>query len=92
MFAEAQIFQPEGETAVFVPRSAVVNDPATNSSRVYTLEGDVARARDVQTDRRTEAMEDVMVRITSGLSGCETIITNNLDRLFDGARVIVANL
>ena len=92
MFATAQLFQPEGETAVFVPRSAVINDAATNSSRVYALEGDVARVRVVQTEGQTGAVEDGMVRITSGLSGGETVITNNLDQLFDGAKVAVANL
>ncbi|MGE0127391.1 MAG: efflux RND transporter periplasmic adaptor subunit [Blastocatellales bacterium] len=88
MFSTAQLFQPGGEEAVFVPRSAVINDPATNSSRVYALEGDVARVRVVQTG----TAQDDLVRITSGLSGGETVITNNLDQLFDGAKVIVANL
>jgi len=91
MFATAQLLQPGGEEAVFVPSQAVINDPATNSSRVYVLEGDTARVRVVQVGGRTEATEDGMVRITFGLSGGETVITNNLDQLFDGAKVITAN-
>jgi len=91
MFATAQMLQPGGEEAVFVPSQAVINDPATNSSRVYTLEGAIARVRVVQVEGQTGVTEDGMVRITSGLSGAETVITNNLDQLFDGAKVIPAN-
>ncbi|MGH9937685.1 MAG: efflux RND transporter periplasmic adaptor subunit [Blastocatellia bacterium] len=91
MFATAQLLQPAGEEAVFVPGQAVINDPATNSSRVYVLEGDVARVRVVQVEGRIGATEDGMVRITFGLSGGETVITNNLDQLFDGAKVMTAN-
>ncbi len=103
MFSVAQLLQPGGEEAVFVPRPAVIDDTATNTSRVYVVEGDVARVRVVQTAGQvngqtnwqtsgpTGVMEDGLVRITSGLFGGETIITNNLDRLFDGARVITSN-
>jgi membrane fusion protein, multidrug efflux system len=88
MFATAQLHQPGGEEAVFVPRQAVINDPATNSSRVYVLEGDTARVRVVQTGGQNGLTEDGLVRIISGLSGVETVITSNLDQLFDGAKVI----
>jgi len=88
MFATAQMSQPEAEEAVFVPSQAVINDPVTNSSHVYVLEGDIARVRLVQISRPTALTEDGMVRITSGLSGAETVITSNLNQLFDGAKVI----
>jgi len=42
----------------------------------------------VQTGRQIDLTEDGMVRITSGLSGVETVIISNLDQLFDGAKVI----
>jgi RND family efflux transporter MFP subunit len=87
MFATAQLHQSGGLEAVFVPSQAVINDPATNSSRVYVLEGDTARVRVVQTGAQMGLTEDGMVRITSGLSGAETVITTNLDQLFDGAKV-----
>lgn len=87
MFATARIQQPGGERAVFVPRPAVMTNENTNSSSVYIVErsdaGDVARLRVVQ--RGGE--EGDMVRIISGLSGDETLVTNNLDQLFDGARI-----
>src|SRR5262245_13577652 len=89
MFATAQLLPPGGEEAVFIPSQAVINDPATNSSRVYVLEGDIARVRVIETGTRSGSTEDGMVRITSGLSGAETVITNNLDQLFDGAKVIL---
>lgn len=88
MFATAQLHQPGGAEAVFVTRQAVINDPATNSSRVYVLEGDIARVRIVQTGAQNGLTEDGMLRIISGLSGVETVITSNLDQLFDGAKVI----
>jgi RND family efflux transporter MFP subunit len=88
MFATAQLHQTGGEEAVFVPRQAVINDPATNSSRVYVLESDIARVQVVQTGAQDGLTEDGMVRIISGLSGAETVITSNLDQLFDGAKVI----
>jgi len=88
MFATAQLHQPGGEEAVFVPSRAVIYDRATNSSSVYVLESDIARVRVVQTGAQNGSTEDGMVRITSGLSGAETVITSNLDQLFDGAKVI----
>jgi multidrug efflux pump subunit AcrA (membrane-fusion protein) len=93
MFATAQLHpsgdnEAGGEEAVFVPRQAVINDPATNLSRVYVLEGDIARVRVVQTGGQNGLTEDGLVRIISGLSGVETVITSNLDQLFDGAKVI----
>jgi multidrug efflux pump subunit AcrA (membrane-fusion protein) len=49
MFATARLLVSGGERAVFVPRSAVINDAATNSSRVFVIEGNVARVRVTQT-------------------------------------------
>jgi RND family efflux transporter MFP subunit len=92
MFATAELIQPGGEQAVFVPATAVISDAATNTSRVYALEGDIARVRVVQVSGQPGGTEDGLVRITAGLSGGETVITKNLDQLYDGARVIVSNL
>ncbi|MGH9834968.1 MAG: efflux RND transporter periplasmic adaptor subunit [Blastocatellia bacterium] len=83
MFATARLLISGGERAVFVPRSAVINDPATNSSRVFVIEGNVARVRVTQTGET----ENDLIRITSGLEGGETVATSNLDQLFDGAVV-----
>jgi RND family efflux transporter MFP subunit len=90
MFATADLLQPAAERAIFVPAHAVINDSATNTSRVYELEGDVARVRIVQIGGQTGATEDELVRITAGLSGDETLITNNLEQLFDGAKVVIS--
>ncbi|HKQ75927.1 MAG TPA: efflux RND transporter periplasmic adaptor subunit [Blastocatellia bacterium] len=93
MFATAQLHPSGGDEAggvkaVFVPSQAVINDPATNSSHVYVLESDIARVRVVYTGGTIGPTDDGMIRIISGLSGVETVITSNLDKLFDGAKVI----
>jgi multidrug efflux pump subunit AcrA (membrane-fusion protein) len=91
MFATAEMSQPGAERAIFVPAIAVINDSATNTSRVYALEGDVARVRIVQIGALSGGTDGDLVRITAGLSGDETLITNNLEQLFDGARVLISN-
>ena len=83
MFATVRILQPGSGQAVFVPRSAVIADVNTNSSRVYIIENGTARLAVVQLGDE----EGDMVRITSGLSGGETVATSNVDQLFDGAVV-----
>src|SRR5262249_50945699 len=96
MFATAQVLQLGDAEAIFVPSQAVINDPATNSSRGYVIEGDVAHTPVVKIGGhvrgQVRGMEDGMVRITSGLSGGETALTNNFNQLFDGAKTIMANL
>jgi membrane fusion protein (multidrug efflux system) len=83
MFATARLLIPGGERAVFVPSSAVINDPATNSARVFVIKGNVARVRVTQTGET----EGDLIRITSGIEEGETVATSNLDQLFDGAVV-----
>ncbi|HXG68797.1 MAG TPA: efflux RND transporter periplasmic adaptor subunit, partial [Blastocatellia bacterium] len=88
MFATARINQPEGVTAVLVPRSAVILDPATNSQRVYVIEGDnksdtIARLRVVQTGEQ----DGDRVRIVTGVNAGEAVAISNLDQLYDGAKV-----
>ncbi|HWQ34648.1 MAG TPA: efflux RND transporter periplasmic adaptor subunit [Blastocatellia bacterium] len=87
MFATARLIQPGGEQAVFVPRAAVINDPATNSAHVFVIEGSTARVRIVQTG---EAEND-LIRITSGLTGSETVAVSRTEQLFDGATVRIVN-
>jgi RND family efflux transporter MFP subunit len=85
MFATVRILQPGGDQGVFVPRTAVINDPNTNSSRVFVIDGNTARLVVVQVG---EAENDLM-RVTSGLSGGERVATSNVEQLFDGATVEV---
>lgn len=83
MFATAQLIQPGGEQAVFVPRAAVINDPATNSAHVFVIENNTARVRVVQTGET----ENDLIRITTGLGSGEVIAVSHLEQLFDGAPV-----
>jgi hypothetical protein len=90
MFATARVLQPGGTQGVFIPRAALLLNPNTNSASVYTIERDptnenaeVARLRVVQLGDD----EGETLRILSGLRGDETLITNNLGELFDGAQI-----
>jgi multidrug efflux pump subunit AcrA (membrane-fusion protein) len=83
MFATARVLLPDGETAVFVPRSAVIRDKTTDSYQVFTVANGTARLHVVVTgDGQGDS-----IRITSGLSGTETVATSRQSELFDGAPV-----
>ena len=83
MFATAGVLLPGGEEAVFVPRSAVMRDKTTDSNQIFTIENGTAHLRVVMTG---EAQGD-SIRITGGLSGHETVATDRLSELYDGAPV-----
>ena len=87
MFATSKVLLPGGENAVFVPRSAVLHDATTDSYQVFTVENGAAHLKVVV---RGDAAGDT-VRITSGLSGNETVAAGHLDQLFDGAAVDAVN-
>jgi multidrug efflux pump subunit AcrA (membrane-fusion protein) len=88
MFSTAQVVLPGGEDAIFVPRKAVVRDKTTDSNLVYVLDHGQARMRVVLIG---EANGDT-VRIQSGLSGNESVVTTNQSQLFDGAPVQTQDL
>jgi multidrug efflux pump subunit AcrA (membrane-fusion protein) len=83
MFATARVVLPGGEDAVFVPRVAVVRDKTTDSNFVYAIDHGQARMRVVLIG---ETQGD-LVRIQSGLSGNESVVTTHQSQLFDGATV-----
>jgi RND family efflux transporter MFP subunit len=83
MFATARIVREGGNTGVFVPRAAVVNDATTQSYRIFVIQENVAKLRVVQLG--TE--EGDMIQIINGVSADETIAVSNLDQLYEGARV-----
>jgi multidrug efflux pump subunit AcrA (membrane-fusion protein) len=83
MFATAKVLLPGGEDGVFVPRAAVIRDKTTDSYQMFTIENGAAHLRVVMTgDTQGDA-----IRITSGLSGQETVATDHLSELYDGAPV-----
>jgi multidrug efflux pump subunit AcrA (membrane-fusion protein) len=85
MFATARVLLPGGETAVFVPRNAVVRDKTTDSFQVFTIDNNTAHLRVVLTG---EVAGD-QIRIVNGLSGNETVAAGGQNALFDGAAVQV---
>jgi multidrug efflux pump subunit AcrA (membrane-fusion protein) len=85
MFATAKVMLPGGESAVFVPRSAVARDKTTDSYQLFAIENGVARLKVVVPG---ETAGD-RLRIVSGLSGSETVATAKLGELYDGAAVEV---
>lgn len=84
MFGTAQVLMPGTDNGVFVPFSAVITDPTTNSSSIYVIEDGAARLRVVQLGGR----EGDMVQILSGVEENETVATSNLGELFDGSAVV----
>lgn len=86
MFATARIELGKTEPGVFIPKSALLPDPNTNSYQAFVVEGDVVRLRVVQIGGEDQQQ----VRVQSGIKAGETVATSALDQLFDGARVTVA--
>src|SRR5262249_4509240 len=85
MFARARVVLPGGESAVFVPQSAILRDKTTDSNQVYVIDNGKARLHvvvlgDADGDR---------VRIATGLTGSEKVAVTHLGDLYDGAMVEV---
>jgi RND family efflux transporter MFP subunit len=85
MFATARVLLPGGESAIFVPRAAVLRDKTTDSYQVFVIDNKIARLRVVVTGD----VNGSDVRIAGGLNGGETVATSQQSALFDGARVEV---
>jgi multidrug efflux pump subunit AcrA (membrane-fusion protein) len=83
MFATARVLLPGGESAVFVPRNAVVRDKTTDSYQVFTIDNHTAHLRVVLVGE----VEGDQIRIVNGLAGNETVAVNSQSDLFDGAPV-----
>ncbi len=84
MFASARVIESTGGQGVFIPTSAVVKEANELSVRIYVVEGEVARLRVGQVG---EAEGDI-VRVINGVKAGETVITSNLDQLYDGAKIV----
>ncbi|MEZ5346605.1 MAG: efflux RND transporter periplasmic adaptor subunit [Pyrinomonadaceae bacterium] len=83
MFATARITREGGSTGIFVPKSAIFNDQATQSHRVFVIEKNVAKLKVVQLGLE----EDDYYQILSGVEADQTVATSNLDQLYEGANV-----
>jgi len=84
MFGTARIVAEGKELGVFIPSSAIIVDAVTERTSVYVIEDGVARVRVVQVGEK----EDDSTRIFSGVAEYESVITTNIEKLFDGAKVV----
>ncbi len=83
MFANVRINKDGGSKAVFVPRSAVINDEATQSYRVFVIQDGVAKLKTVQIGSE----ENGFVQIVTGVEPDLTVATGKLEQLYEGAKV-----
>ena len=84
MFGTARITKEGGGTGVFVPKSAVHNDQATQSFRAFVIVDGVAKLRVIQLGPE----EGDYIQVLDGLQADETVATSNLGELYEGARVV----
>lgn len=86
MFATVRINKEGVNKGIYVPRSAVLEDPTTQSYKVFVIEKDVARLRVVQIGIE----EGGSLEILSGIKADETVATSNLPDLFEGVKVKIS--
>jgi multidrug resistance efflux pump len=84
MFGTARITKEGGGTGVFVSKSAVYSDQATQSYRAFVIVDGVAKLRVLQLG----AEEGDSYQILDGLNADETVATSNLAELYEGAKVV----
>lgn len=83
MFATARINKEGGAKGVFVLKTAVYNDQATQSYRAFVIVEGTAKLRVLQLGPE----EGDSYQILNGLNADEVVATSNLDQLHEGARV-----
>jgi multidrug efflux pump subunit AcrA (membrane-fusion protein) len=86
MFATARITREGQSTGVFVPRAAVHPDQATQGYRVYVIVDGIVKQRTVQLG--TE--ESDFYQVLEGVNADEIVATSNLEQLYEGAKVQIA--
>jgi multidrug efflux pump subunit AcrA (membrane-fusion protein) len=86
MFATARILLNGSSMGVFLPRTAILTDPSTNSSQVFFIRDGKARVAVVQLG----AVDGDMIQILSGITADFVVATNHLQDLFDGEPVETA--
>ena len=86
MFATARVVLPGSTPGIFVPQSAVITDPTTNSSQVFMIREGRARLAVVQLGEK----DGDQVRILSGIPTDAVVATDHLQDLYDGQTVRIA--
>lgn len=83
MFATVRINKEGGGKGVFVSKTAVYNDQATQSYRAFVIVDGIVKLRVLQLGPE----EGDSYQILNGLGADEAVATSNLDQLYEGARV-----
>ncbi len=83
MFATAKITREGGGKGVFVPKSAIYNDQATQAYRVFVIVEGVAKLKVVQLGSE----EGDFQQIVTGVEADQNVATSNLEQLYEGAKV-----
>jgi RND family efflux transporter MFP subunit len=83
MFASGRIALAAQETALFVPRSAVLSAGSGTATVVYSIASGTARAVLVRTGERSGDL----LQIVSGLAANQVVATEGAQNLYDGAAV-----
>ncbi len=83
MFANAQVVLPGTQTAIFVPKQAVLRDRTTDSNEVFVVDDGKARLRVVTLGE----VEGGQIRVLSGLNAGERVAIDKQPDLYDGALV-----
>jgi len=83
MFATVKIAKEGSTKGIFVPKNAVLEDPTTQSFKIFVIEKGVARQRIVQI-----GLEDGdSIQVLSGMKPNEVVATSNLSDLYEGGKV-----
>jgi len=85
MFATARVVLPASARGMFVPRTAVLTDPTTNSSQVFMIVEGKARVAVVQIGE----VEADQIRILAGIPDDAVLANDHLQDLYDGQAVNV---
>ncbi|HVF46274.1 MAG TPA: efflux RND transporter periplasmic adaptor subunit [Pyrinomonadaceae bacterium] len=83
MFATVRINKEGGGKGIFIPKTAVHNDQATQSYRAFVIVEGVAKLRVIQLGPE----EGDSIQILNGINADEVVATSNLEQLYEGARV-----
>jgi hypothetical protein len=86
MFASARILLTGTSDGIFVPTSAILTDPTTNSSQLFFVRDGKARVAVVQLG----AKDGDYTEILSGLARGAVVATDHLQDLYDGESVQTA--
>lgn len=87
MFATARILLSGSSMGLFLPRTAILTDPSTNSSQIFFVRDGKARVAVVQLGAQLGAEGGDLVQILSGIAPEFVVAREHLQDLYDGEPV-----